>query len=187
MVLITTDDKQSGNSQKHDKNNSRGNRGSNNRQQNEVNSRQQGRNEGQYNSQPINLCGLCSVIKENEVSQEYVNQRFKDMHWSVTDRVIYANQCLPWMMLSMDDRIKDIQKSDIFCRICLRLLGMEAGASGRACSNGKHIKGNGRNMSCVQSDCDTNATLCKRHERINTEKQSCTALETTGHQRSNPK
>ena len=73
-------------------------------------------------------------------------------------------------MLSMDDRINVIQKSNIFCSICLRLLGMEAGASGRACGIDKHIKGNGRNTSCVQSDCDTNATLCRKHEKINAEK-----------------
>ena len=73
-------------------------------------------------------------------------------------------------MLSMDDRIKVIEKSNVFCRICLHLLGMEAGASGRACGTGKHIKGNGRNTSCVQSDYDTNATLCRKHEKINAEK-----------------
>ena len=38
VVLITSNE--NGNSQKHDKNNSRGNRGNSNRRQNEVNSRQ---------------------------------------------------------------------------------------------------------------------------------------------------
>ena len=135
-----------------------------------MNSRQQERNEDQYNGQPITSCGLCSLIKENEVSQEYVNRGFKDMHWNVTDRGIYANQCLPWLKLSMDDRIKVIQKSNVFCRICLRLNGMEAVASSRAWGAGKHIKGNGRNMSCTQTDCESNVTLCKRHEKINAEK-----------------
>ena len=54
--------------------------------------------------------------------------------------------------------------------VAFRLLGMEAGASGRACSNGRHINGNGRNLSCVQHDCHTNATLCKKHEKLNKEK-----------------
>ena len=70
----------------------------------------------------------------------------------------------------MDDRIKVIQKSNVFCRICLRLLGMEAGASSRGCGAGKHIIGNGRNMSCTQPDCESNVTLCRRHEKINAEK-----------------
>ena len=83
--MITTDNKQSEHSQKNDKNNGRGNRGNNNRRQNEWKSRQQGRNQGQYNDQSIISCGLCSLIKENEVSQEYVNRGFKDMHWNVTN------------------------------------------------------------------------------------------------------
>ena len=72
VVMITTDNKQSENSQKYDKNNGRGNRGNNNRRQNGWNSRQQGSNQGQYNDQSVTLCGLCSLIKENEVSQEYM-------------------------------------------------------------------------------------------------------------------
>ena len=43
---------------------------------------------------------------------------------------------------------------------------MDAGA----CGVGKHIKGNDKNTSCIQSDCDTNVTLCRKHEKINAEK-----------------
>ena len=102
VVMITTDDKRSGNAQKYDKNNGRGNKGNNNRRQNEWNSWQQGRNQGQNNDQSILLCGFCNLIKENEVSQEYVNRDFKVIHWNVTDECIWSNQCLPWLMLSME-------------------------------------------------------------------------------------
>ena len=47
---------------------------------------------------------------------------------------------------------------------------MEAGAFGRACGTGKHIKSYGRNTSCVQSEFDTNSTLCRKREKINAEK-----------------
>ena len=45
VVMIITDNKQSENAQKNDKNNGRGNRGNNNRRQNGWNSRQQGSNQ----------------------------------------------------------------------------------------------------------------------------------------------
>ena len=46
VVMIATDDKQSGNAQNSDKNNGRGNTGNSNRRQNKWNSRRQGRNQG---------------------------------------------------------------------------------------------------------------------------------------------
>ena len=98
----------------------------------------------------------------------YVNQNFKEIHWNVSDKSIWANQCLPWLMLSMDDRIKIVKDSNVFCRICLRLMGM--GATTNACGAGKHITSNGKNTSCYLPDCETNVTLCKKHEKINAEK-----------------
>ena len=71
-------------------------------------------------------------------------------------------------MLDIDERIKIIQDSKVFCRICLRFLGI--GATNNSCGKGKHLEGNGKNTSCVEYDCDHNETLCRKHERINAEK-----------------
>ena len=90
------------------------------------------------------------------------------MHNRISDRAIWPNQCLPWLMLDIDERIKIIQNSKVFCRICLWFLGI--GATSKSCGKGRHLVGNGRNTSCVQFDCDNNVTLCRRHERINAEK-----------------
>ena len=47
---------------------------------------------------------------------------------------------------------------------------MQAGASKNSCGAGKHIKGKGKNMSCMQTDCESNVTVCKRHEKNNAER-----------------
>ena len=90
------------------------------------------------------------------------------MHTRVSEKALLPNQCLPWIMRDIDDRIEIIQDSKVFCRICLWLLGM--GATNNSCGSGKHIQGNGRNTSCFQYDCDNNITLCKKHEKLNAEK-----------------
>ena len=71
-------------------------------------------------------------------------------------------------MLSIDERIRVIQDSKVYCKFCLRFLVI--GATSNSCGAGRHLQGNGRNTSCVQVDCDTNVTLCRKHERINAEK-----------------
>ena len=90
----------------------------------------------------MQACGFCNLIKENGVSQEYVNRNFKEIHWNVSDKSIWANQCLPWLMLSMDDRIKVVKASNVFCRICLRLMGM--GATTNSCGAGNTSQAMGR-------------------------------------------
>ena len=90
------------------------------------------------------------------------------MHWRVSDKSIWPNQCLPWLMLDVDDRIKILKASKVFCRICLRLSGM--GSTTNSCGAGKHVTGNGRNTSCSPYDCDNNVTLCIKHETLNAEK-----------------
>ena len=85
VAMITNVDKQSEGSQRNTKNNGQFNKGNNNRRQNGWNNRQQGNNQDQYTGQPVTSCGLCSLIKENDVSQEYVKRDFKDVHWRVTD------------------------------------------------------------------------------------------------------
>ena len=71
-------------------------------------------------------------------------------------------------MLNIDERIRVIQDSKVYCKFCLRFLGI--GAASNSCGKGRHLQGNGKNTSCVQFDCDDNVTLCRRHERINAEK-----------------
>ena len=101
VALITNIDKQSEGQKRNNKNNAQFNSNFNKRRQTGWNDRQQQQgnnqqNQDQFTGQPVTSCGLCSLIKESEVSQEYVNQDFNDIHWRVTDRGIYANQCLPF-------------------------------------------------------------------------------------------
>ena len=79
--------------------------------------------------------------------------------------MIYPNHCIPWMMLSIDDRIKILENNELYCRFCLRFL--KAGANGNSCGIGKHIKNTGYNGSCSVRECENNVTLCKRHEAVN--------------------
>ena len=104
-------------SQRNNRSNGQNNRGNDSRRQNGWNNRQQQQGsapQSQYynpdSSQLVTSCTLCSLIKESDVSQEYVNRNFADIHYSVTDRNPYPNQCLPFMMLCTDDRNKVIQK-----------------------------------------------------------------------------
>ena len=106
VTMITTDSKQSGNTQTSNKTNNQGNKGNSKLRQDEWSNRLYGRNQGQNNSQTIQACGFCNLIKENGVTQDYVHRNFKEMHWNVSDRSIWSNQSLPWLMLDVDDRIK---------------------------------------------------------------------------------
>ena len=87
------------------------------------------------------------------------------MHRGISDRAVRPNQCLPWIMLSIEDSIKVLQDSKVFCKFCLRFQGI--GATSSFCGKGKHIAGNGRNNSCIRTDCENNVTLCKKHENFN--------------------
>ena len=155
VTMITTDSSHSGNAQSSNKVTSQGRKSNSKRRQDEWNNRRNGRQQGQYNGQTITACGYCNLIKEKGVSQDYVRRDFEDMHYRVSDKSIWPNQCLPWLMLDVDERIKILKESKVFCKICLRLLGM--GATNNSCGSGKHIQGNGRNTSCFQYDCDNNA------------------------------
>ena len=65
----------------------------------------------------------------------------------------------------MDNRIRIVQDSKVFCRICQQLLRM--GATSNTCDKGRRLQGNGRNTSCGQYDCENNVTLFRRHEKTN--------------------
>ena len=168
VSMIATDSNHSGGAQNLNRTSNQGSRNNNKRRQDEWQKKRNGKEQGQYNGKTITECGYCNLIREKGVSQDYVRRDFQDMHYRVSDKSIWPNQCLPWLMLDVDERIKILKESKVFCKICLRLLGM--GATNNSCGSGKHIQGNGRNTSCFQYDCDNNITLCKKHEKLNAEK-----------------
>ena len=109
VAMVTNVVRQSDGLQRNTWNNGQNNRGNTSRRQNGWNNRQQQQGNTPQNQvyNPgsrllVTSCALCSLIKESDVSQEYVNRDFKEVHWKVTDRSPHPNpnQCLSWMMLS---------------------------------------------------------------------------------------
>ena len=89
---------------------------------------------------------------------------FDQRHKKIGDRPIFPNTCLPWMMLSMEEREKVLEDNELFCRFCLRFL---RNASGNSCGPGRHTKGTGYNGMCAVTDCEKHVTICKRHKPEN--------------------
>ena len=85
------------------------------------------------------------------------------------DKQPFPNQCLSWMILGVDERIKVLQKSELYCQVCMRLLSKGAAGSGRLCGDDKHIPNTGRNGLCIERSCSYDATICKQHEQGNRE------------------
>ena len=112
-------------------------------------------------------CALCDLVKESDVPKSYVNLDFTDIHDTVMDKQLFPNQCLSWMILSIDERIRVLQKSELYCQVCMRLPSKGAAASGRLCSNGKHIPNTERNGLCTEQSCSYDVTICKQHEQEN--------------------
>ena len=100
-----------------------------------------------------------------DVPQDYARMDFNERHYRVGQRAIWPNQCIPWMMLSIEERIMILENNEVYCKYCLRLL--RVGTNCNSCGKGKHIRNTGYNGSCSVSDCENNVTLCKRHEAIN--------------------
>ena len=90
---------------------------------------------------------------------------FNERHQNIGQHAIYPNNCLPWMMLSIDDRTMVLENNELYCKFCLRSL--RAGANGSSCGIGRHIKNSGYNGMCSARECDRHVTLCKRHEVVN--------------------
>ena len=114
---------------------------------------------------PVTECGLCNLIQGQEVSQEYISMDFNERHQEVGDRPIYPNTCLPWMMLSMEEREKVLENNELFCKLCLRSL--KRGRGGSACGPGRHTVNTGYNGMCSVRECERHVTMCKRHEPEN--------------------
>ena len=94
--------------------------------------------------------------------------RFSERHQQVTDRPIFPTNCLPWMMLSLEERNTIIADNNLYCRFCLRHL--RAGHTSNACGKGRHSRNTGFNGMCSFRECDRHVTLCKRHEPENRKK-----------------
>ena len=103
--MITTDSKSRGGTQDSTRTSNQRGRNNDKRRQDKRPGKQQGHSYGK----PITECGYCNLIKEKDVSQEYVQKDFDDMHWRVSDKSIWPHQCLPWLMLDADERIKRIE------------------------------------------------------------------------------
>ena len=123
------------------------------------------RNRNGTNGNPVTKCGFCNLIKGRDVSQDYVRMDFNERHQRVDQNAIYPNHCIPWMMLSIDDRIMILENNELYCKYCLRLL--RAGTNGNSCGVGKHVRNTGYNGNCSVRECENNVTLCKRHEAVN--------------------
>ena len=90
---------------------------------------------------------------------------FNERHRNITNLSILSNNCLPWLMLSIDDRDKVLQNNELYCKYCLRPL--RPGTKGSTCGRGKHIINSGYNGMCSVRECDRHSTLCKTHETEN--------------------
>merc|ERR1711923_305993 len=79
--------------------------------------RQDTRNRNNRNNAPRNQvteCGLCNIIQGKEVSQDYISMDFDQRHQKIGDRPIFPNTCLPWMMLSLEEREKLLEDNEMF-------------------------------------------------------------------------
>ena len=137
-----------GKSQYNGKGNIQGNKGNRNQKREKRNER----NRNDASGNPVTECGFCNLIKRKDVSQDYVRMDFNERHQIVGQNAIYPNNCIPWMMLSIDERIMILENNELYCKYCLRLL--RAGTNGNSCGKGKHIPNTGFNGSCSVRDCE---------------------------------
>ena len=117
-------------------------------------------------------CGFCNLIKGKDVPQDYLSMNFNDRHRNISNRSIWANNCLPWLKLSIEDREKVLQNNDLHCKVCLRSL--RPGSKGSSCSKGNHTMNSGYNGLCVIRECNKHSTICRAHtdENIRTGTES---------------
>ena len=132
VTMITTVTNSENRGQHPDKESQRGNKGNRKYQQDG----RYGGNRNQPTGRTITECGFCNLIKEKDVPQEYVRKEFGEIHRGIPDKPIRPNQCLPWIMLSIEDRTKVLKDSKVFCKFCLRFQGI--GATSSSCRLEKH-------------------------------------------------
>ena len=118
VTMVTVNEQQQGRPQNNGAGSNQGNRGNRNPRQESRNRRFKSNMDGN----PVTECGFCNLIQGKEVSQEYVTMDFNERHRNITHLAIWSNNCLPWLMLSVDDRDKVLQNNKLYCKICLRPL-----------------------------------------------------------------
>merc|ERR1711873_198373 len=64
---------------------------------------------------PITECDYSELIRNNDVSQEFLSIDFNERHISLSDRSIQAIHCLPWLRLSMKEREKVLENNRFRC------------------------------------------------------------------------
>ena len=89
----------------------------------------------------ITECGFCNIIQGKEVPQNYISMNFDERHQKVGDRPIFPNTCLPWMMLTINEREKVLEDNELYCKFCLRLL--RTGRGSNTCGQGRHTASTG--------------------------------------------
>ena len=110
VAMVTINEQQQGRPQYNGTGNIPGNKGNRNQKYENRN----GRNRNDTNGNPVTECGFCNLIKGKDVSQEYVRMDFNERHQILGQGPIYPNNCLPWMKLSIDDRIMVLQNNKLF-------------------------------------------------------------------------
>ena len=86
-----------------------------------------------------NFCGFCNLIKEKR-SPKLTNLSFEETHYNIKPgKAPFATNCLRWLLLSIDERNDILRNTSLFCKICLKLLGMNTAKSGTTCKEGTHV------------------------------------------------
>ena len=107
-------------------------------------------------------------MRNKDVNQELLRMDFNERHKDITDKALYANQCLPWLRLSMEDREKVLESNGLRCKVCLKSLRQSNRNS--TCGDGRHVFNNGRNGMCSDRRCEKNVTMCRDHYETNLER-----------------
>ena len=124
-------------------------------------------NQNKQKKSKYDPCGFCNIIKENNTLQ-YGHLPFKDTHRTPPGKAPFPTQCLHWMMLEVDDRIRMIEKTtNFFCHVCLKIMGMDASASGKSCKENRHTtkKNDVWDSLCKHEGCKYNSTVCKNIQK----------------------
>ena len=125
---------------------------------------------------PVTECAFCELMRNKDVNQELLRMDFNERHKDISEKPLYANQCLPWLRLSMEEREKVLENNGLRCKLCLRSLKQSSRNS--TCGNGRHIFNNGKNGMCSDRSCEKNVTMCRDHYEVNLERhnllRSCT-------------
>ena len=84
--------------------------------------RQERRGRQDTGGPPVTECSFCGLIRDKNVPQECLSMDFKDRHRIISSKPIFANDCLAWLKLSLDDREKVLHNNELHCKMCLRPL-----------------------------------------------------------------